>query len=164
MLILLYSDTNYVLDGFRAEFFVTNCPNNCSDHGMCSPLHKCYCEGTWGGVDCGLDLCPEGCGRDQQRGECKMNRCRCERGYSGQACSLYRGDQTGNKWVLRFEVMALAKMPIISRLKAPHYFVGFLMWDGGQCPEFPARLWPYAIVRNFYSWVKVMIFWDVTPC
>ncbi|GFG35976.1 hypothetical protein Cfor_03559, partial [Coptotermes formosanus] len=98
MLILLYSDTNYVLDGFRAEFFVTNCPNNCSDHGMCSPLHKCYCEGTWGGDDCGLDLCPEGCGRDQQRGECKMNRCRCEHGYSGQACSLYRGDQTGNKW------------------------------------------------------------------
>ena len=117
MLILLYSDTNYVLDGFRAEFFVTNCPNNCSDHGMCSPLHKCYCEGTWGGDDCGLDLCPEGCGRDQQRGECKMNRCRCERGYSGQACSLYRGDQTGNKWVLRFEVMALAKMSSISRLK-----------------------------------------------
>ena len=97
MLILLYSDTNYVLDGFRAEFFVTNCPNNCSDHGMCSPLHKCYCEGTWGGDDCGLDLCPEGCGRDQKRGECKMNRCQCERGYSGQACSLYRGDQTGNK-------------------------------------------------------------------
>lgn len=97
MLILLYSDTNYVLDGFRAEFFVTNCPNNCSDHGMCSPLHKCYCEGTWGGDDCGLDLCPEGCGKDQHRGECKMNRCQCERGYSGQACSLYRGDQTGNK-------------------------------------------------------------------
>jgi len=97
MLILLYSDTNYVLDGFRAEFFVTNCPNNCSDHGMCSPLHKCYCEGTWGGADCGLDLCPEGCGRDQRRGECKTNGCQCERGYSGQACSLYRGDQTGNK-------------------------------------------------------------------
>ncbi|XP_021929069.1 multiple epidermal growth factor-like domains protein 8 [Zootermopsis nevadensis] len=98
MLLLLYSDTNYVLDGFRAEFFVTNCPNNCSDHGMCSPLHKCYCEGTWGGHDCGLDLCPEGCGKDLHRGECKMNRCRCEPGYSGQACSLYRADQSGNKW------------------------------------------------------------------
>lgn len=97
MLILLYSDTNYVLDGFRAEFFVTNCPNNCSDHGMCSPLHKCYCEGTWGGHDCGLDLCPEGCGKDLHRGECKMNRCHCKPGYSGQACSLSRADQSGNK-------------------------------------------------------------------
>lgn len=102
MLILLYSDTNYVLDGFQAEFFVTNCPNNCSDHGMCSPLHKCYCEGTWGGQDCGLDLCPEGCGKDLHRGECKMNRCRCEPGYSGQACSLYSHDQSGNKWVMLY--------------------------------------------------------------
>ncbi|PSN57394.1 Multiple epidermal growth factor-like domains protein 8 [Blattella germanica] len=98
MLILLYSDTNYVLDGFEAEFFITNCPNNCSDHGMCSPLHVCYCEGTWGGRDCGLELCPEGCGKEFRRGECKMHRCQCGPGYSGQACSLHRADQTGNKW------------------------------------------------------------------
>ena len=32
---LVYSDTNYVLDGFHAEFSFTGCPNNCTNYGKC---------------------------------------------------------------------------------------------------------------------------------
>lgn len=55
MLVLLYSDTNYVLDGFRAEFFVTDCPNNCSRNGMCY-RNQCFCDSDWGGLDCSRRL------------------------------------------------------------------------------------------------------------
>jgi hypothetical protein len=61
MLVLLYSDTNYVLDGFRAEFSITECPNNCSNHGLCYE-HSCVCESDWGGYDCSKKLCPDNCG------------------------------------------------------------------------------------------------------
>ncbi|GLH01298.1 Laminin subunit alpha [Gryllus bimaculatus] len=98
MLILLYSDTNYVLDGFRAEFFVTDCPNNCSSHGishgMCTD-HFCVCDEGWGGKDCSRKLCPENCGN----GTCASgSKCVCEPGFSGQACTLHRSDTVGNKW------------------------------------------------------------------
>ncbi|XP_067001504.2 multiple epidermal growth factor-like domains protein 8 [Anabrus simplex] len=94
MLILLYSDTNYVLDGFQAEFVVTSCPNNCSSHGTCAD-HICVCDEGWGGKDCSRELCPEHCGN----GTCTAgNKCVCDPGYSGQACSLHRGDTVGNRW------------------------------------------------------------------
>ena len=38
MLILLYSDTNFAMKGFRAEYSVSACPLNCSkdfDRGHC---------------------------------------------------------------------------------------------------------------------------------
>lgn len=95
MLVLLYSDTNYVLDGFRAEFSITDCPNNCSNHGLCFD-HSCACENAWGGHDCSRILCPEGCGG---HGHCKKGEhCLCNRFYSGQACDLYEQDSIGNKW------------------------------------------------------------------
>lgn len=76
MLILLYSDTNYVLDGFRAEFFVYNCPNNCSEKGLCTS-HVCNCEGNWGGDDCSIELCPQNCSR---HGICREKQCYCDEG------------------------------------------------------------------------------------
>ncbi|KAF5283548.1 hypothetical protein FQR65_LT13840 [Abscondita terminalis] len=97
MLILLYSDTNYVLDGFRAEFFITDCPNNCSSHGMCYN-NRCVCEGDWGGSDCSHRLCPDSCGYREGRGRCEKGHCICFGDYSGQSCSLFDGDNVGNKW------------------------------------------------------------------
>lgn len=102
MLILLYSDANYVLDGFRAEFSVTDCPSNCTSHGVCAG-HMCVCEAGWAGKDCSIEPCPEACGVSQGRGSCMERKgCRCRDGYSGQACSLHKADATGNRWVLLY--------------------------------------------------------------
>lgn len=97
MLILLYSDTNYVLDGFRAEYSITDCPNNCSSHGVCYD-HRCVCETDWGGYDCSRKLCPDHCGRHLSHGHCDQGQCVCRSGYSGQSCNLHEFDPTGNKW------------------------------------------------------------------
>lgn len=56
MLILLYSDTNYVLDGFRAEYSITDCRSNCSSRGVCM-AGVCICEGDWTGSDCSRPVC-----------------------------------------------------------------------------------------------------------
>lgn len=97
MLILLYSDTNYVLNGFRAEFSVTDCPNNCSGNGICFH-HRCVCNENWGGKDCSQKLCPENCGRSHNRGYCYQGKCICNEAYSGYSCSLTNKDNEGNKW------------------------------------------------------------------
>ncbi|XP_050362348.1 multiple epidermal growth factor-like domains protein 8 [Nymphalis io] len=94
MLILLYSDTNYVLDGFRATYAIHNCPNNCTGRGLCMS-NKCFCVGTWGGPDCSVELCPSGCSGN---GQCKGDRCLCKKGYSGESCSLKHADKEGNSW------------------------------------------------------------------
>ncbi|XP_026667029.1 multiple epidermal growth factor-like domains protein 8 isoform X3 [Ceratina calcarata] len=94
MLILLYSDTNYVLDGFHAEFSVTDCPNNCTNHGKCIN-NTCVCENDWGGKDCSRELCPNNC---SYVGECGLKRCICRNEHSGQSCSLHKTHPEGNKW------------------------------------------------------------------
>ncbi|XP_028050046.1 multiple epidermal growth factor-like domains protein 8 isoform X7 [Monomorium pharaonis] len=94
MLILLYSDTNYVLDGFHAEFSVTNCPNNCTHHGKCIN-NTCFCENDWGGKDCSRALCPNSCNGN---GTCGVKRCECKPEYSGQSCSLHQTNPEGNRW------------------------------------------------------------------
>lgn len=76
MLILLYSDTNYVLEGFKAEFFVSNCPNNCSMQGKCVG-HQCVCQGDWIGKDCSIHACPDDCGVAKGHGQCSKEHCRC---------------------------------------------------------------------------------------
>lgn len=58
--ICLCSDTNYVLDGFRAEYTISACPGNCSGRGFCIK-GRCVCNGAeWGGADCSRMLCPKG--------------------------------------------------------------------------------------------------------
>ncbi|XP_023314938.1 multiple epidermal growth factor-like domains protein 8 isoform X2 [Trichogramma pretiosum] len=94
MLILLYSDTNYVLDGFNAEFSVSDCPNNCTNRGKCIK-NVCFCENYWGGRDCSRPLCPNNCGIG---GVCGSKHCECHNGYSGQACSLQKYTPEGNRW------------------------------------------------------------------
>lgn len=97
MLILLYSDTNYVLNGFRAEFSVTDCPNNCSSNGICFD-HQCMCDNNWGGADCSHRLCPDECGKVRNHGYCYQGKCVCSEGYSGYSCSLTNSDSVGNQW------------------------------------------------------------------
>jgi hypothetical protein len=48
MLIVFFSDTNYVLTGFKAEYKISDCPHNCSGHGQCQD-HKCVCDEEWTG-------------------------------------------------------------------------------------------------------------------
>lgn len=95
MLILLYSDTNYVLDGFRAEFSVTNCLHNCSSLGLCSN-HSCLCTGDLMGQDCSAKACD--CGDDENRGFCEIDRCECRNNFSGQTCSLHKRNPNPSQW------------------------------------------------------------------
>ncbi|XP_055593040.1 multiple epidermal growth factor-like domains protein 8 [Uranotaenia lowii] len=97
MLILLYSDTNYVLEGFKAEFSITNCPNNCSNHGKCEE-NRCNCDGNWIGSDCSVDACPDNCGNEEGRGRCLNRKCNCSKEYSGQSCSLHKTHPVPNEW------------------------------------------------------------------
>lgn len=97
MLILLYSDTNYVLEGFKAEFRVSNCPNNCSGQGKCVG-HQCVCHGDWIGTDCSLHACPDACGLAEGRGQCLKEHCRCNDGFAGKSCSLRAARPPGNEW------------------------------------------------------------------
>jgi multipile epidermal growth factor-like domains protein 8 len=95
MLVMLYSDTNYVLDGFRAEFSVTNCLNNCSSHGSCQN-HSCSCSDDFTGPDCSIKRCD--CGEDEQRGSCYNDRCECLNNFSGQSCSLHKTNPPPSQW------------------------------------------------------------------
>lgn len=56
MLILLYSDTNYVLEGFKGEYSITDCRSNCSARGVCM-AGVCICEDDWTGEDCSRPVC-----------------------------------------------------------------------------------------------------------
>jgi multipile epidermal growth factor-like domains protein 8 len=98
MLILLFSDTNYVLEGFKALFSITNCQNNCSNHGLCIN-HSCLCTGEWVGRDCGRKACD--CGDEENRGFCNKNRCECSKvngQWSGQTCSLHKSAPEQSQW------------------------------------------------------------------
>lgn len=95
MLILLYSDTNYVLDGFEAEFTITSCLKNCSNNGLCVN-NSCLCTGDWIGQDCSNKAC--GCGEEEKRGVCNKDRCECLNDYSGQKCTLHKINPETSKW------------------------------------------------------------------
>lgn len=121
MLILLYSDTNYVLDGFHAEFSVTDCPSNCTNHGKCID-NTCICENGWGGRDCSRSLCPNNCGIG---GSCGSKRCNCHKGYSGQSCSLHKIHPAGNKYEQKTIRNTFKKMQKISLLHFVTFFCIF---------------------------------------
>lgn len=78
MLILMYSDTNYVLDGFRASYFISNCLNNCHNHGKCIG-HECVCHGEWLRPDCEFEACPHKCGEHKGQGKCLKGVCHCSK-------------------------------------------------------------------------------------
>lgn len=78
MLILMYSDTNYVLDGFRASYYISNCLNNCHNHGKCIG-HQCVCHGEFVGPDCEDEACPFKCYESLGHGKCIKGVCHCEK-------------------------------------------------------------------------------------
>jgi hypothetical protein len=70
MIVLLYSDTNYVL-GFllNAEFqyTVTDCITWSANHGHCVN-HSCVCEATFVGKIYKFGICQDQCGFMESKG------------------------------------------------------------------------------------------------
>lgn len=55
MLLLLFSDPNYTLEGFKAEYTISLCPLNCSGAGECVQIqneHICKCHESRFGFAC----------------------------------------------------------------------------------------------------------------
>ncbi|XP_022097491.1 multiple epidermal growth factor-like domains protein 8 [Acanthaster planci] len=98
MLIHLYSDTNYPLNGTTATYTIQNCSNACSGHGVCQN-YKCVCESGYKGDSCEGRSCPYECGQSASRGNCDfttlMPQCTCNAGFVGEGCSLSTNDNTG---------------------------------------------------------------------
>lgn len=89
MLVLLYSDTNYVMSGFSARYAASACPGACSGHGKCDPARgTCSCAEGFTGADCGVETCPGSCGAAAGWGWCQGGRCECNPGFVGDDCSL----------------------------------------------------------------------------
>lgn len=101
MVVLLYSDTNYVLEGFSAEYSITDCPQNCSNHGHCIN-HTCVCEVAFTGEACEFEACPDQCGFTESRGWCEkidgQYQCVCSQGFMGLDCGLDTKSSVGNAW------------------------------------------------------------------
>ena len=72
MLINLYSDTNYTLKGFVANYTIENCSKSCSGKGICVDGF-CQCDKLlYRGKACDLDGCPSQCSTSQGRGQCNF--------------------------------------------------------------------------------------------
>ncbi len=63
MLIYFYSDRNYVLEGFEASYFMSDCLYDCSDHGSCDNITStCNCDsGYYGGFHLANETMPCDC-------------------------------------------------------------------------------------------------------
>lgn len=87
MLVYFFSDRNYVRLGFNANFSVTECPHNCSGHGICNSLvHQCTCWDGYTGQACDVEICPQNCNGN---GQCNSTTgCMCYTGYVGHSCDV----------------------------------------------------------------------------
>ena len=71
MLINLYSDLNYSLGGFVANYTIENCTQGCSGHGTCKD-GSCQCDNLRRGKACDLEACPSLCLAGQGQGHCNV--------------------------------------------------------------------------------------------
>lgn len=60
MLLYLYSDTNYNLNGFETSYTISDCPMDCLDRGTCVD-HLCQCSPAYYGDFCQYETCPGDC-------------------------------------------------------------------------------------------------------
>ncbi|XP_022797777.1 multiple epidermal growth factor-like domains protein 8 [Stylophora pistillata] len=100
MLINLYSDTNYSLRGFIANYTIENCTDGCSGKGTCEDGF-CQCQKNWRGKACDLHTCPLACNNAESHGNCDFSQghCVCKNGFIGESCSVstMTADDS-NKW------------------------------------------------------------------
>ena len=100
MLLYLYSDRNYLKDGFEAYYFIYDCPWNCSNRGVCTN-HTCRCHAGYYGDGCQHQVCVDNC---NGHGTCvpvsrSMQRCECDEGYAGHSCDVSLSDGGGQaRW------------------------------------------------------------------
>ncbi|XP_066023971.1 multiple epidermal growth factor-like domains protein 8 [Pocillopora verrucosa] len=100
MLINLYSDTNYSLHGFIANYTIENCTDGCSGKGICKDGF-CQCDKNQRGKACDLPSCPLNCNIAEAQGECDFaqGHCVCKSGFIGESCSVSTmTDADSNKW------------------------------------------------------------------
>ena len=88
MLIYFFTDRNYEIEGFTANYEIQNCPYNCHEHGQC--IHnQCKCDTHFVGVDCEQEPCSD-CATT---GFCLKKSdgtevCKCNAGYLGVDCEF----------------------------------------------------------------------------
>lgn len=71
MLINLYSDFNYSLEGFVAYYTIENCTQGCSGQGICKDGF-CQCDNLRRGKACDVEACPLHCLAGQRQGHCNV--------------------------------------------------------------------------------------------
>ncbi|XP_033100156.1 multiple epidermal growth factor-like domains protein 8 [Anneissia japonica] len=94
MLVVLYSDSNYVLEGFQATYHIQNCTLDCSDHGTCVD-NTCTCNSGYVGEWCQAQGCPSSC--NTPNGECNVftKVCECAEGFVGEDCNFQTASNDG---------------------------------------------------------------------
>jgi hypothetical protein len=93
ILVHMFSDYNWALDGYKAHYVVERCPGECSGHGTCIREYAtCVCEPGWTGERCDVAACPAGCAN---HGVCRPGSaggrpqaCVCMSGWTGRGCQV----------------------------------------------------------------------------
>ncbi|XP_041369444.1 multiple epidermal growth factor-like domains protein 8 [Gigantopelta aegis] len=97
MLLYLFSDRNYMKEGFEATYLILDCPWNCSGHGQCVD-YRCRCTQDYTGAACDRLACPDNCSKHgvcRPGGGGQHSKCVCDKGYVGSNCGLSIHDEVG---------------------------------------------------------------------
>ena len=80
------------MGGFKALYSITDCPLNCTGHGVCVN-HMCKCDNGYIGESCQREICPGSCGAPYGQGNCdiQLQKCVCNPGWTGYNCSVPLG-------------------------------------------------------------------------
>ncbi|KAJ7336559.1 hypothetical protein OS493_011773 [Desmophyllum pertusum] len=90
-----YSDKNYVEDGFRIKYSISeDCSAKCSFHGYCDKHKNCVCDAGWTGSNCNVQTCIAACVNGYCNNATRL--CDCNAGFTGASCNM-TGDR--GHWV-----------------------------------------------------------------